>query len=359
MLHPEKLSATTFTSGKLAMPVFNPEHLLCLTDATGVMQHALRSLPNRKEGYCTDDNARALLLTIFAWKLGRYPGILKLMPVYLSFVHYMQREDGYFDNFMSYNKAIIPNDNSEDAYGRALMALGYLICDGPSMQYKRTGEELFMRAYPHIHGLVSLRGIANSLIGLCRFITHAPDNRKRETVSYLADKLITEYARYSDNEWKWFEDILAYDNAIIPLALLHAYEVTQYPPYLKAGLESGAFLESKVFRNDILCIIGSNGWYRKNQDAALFDQQPVDAMALVLFYQQAFYVTGNREFAEKMNKCYQWFTGRNILCLSLYDAGTGGCADGLQEDRVSENQGAESTIAYWISHFAVCETLDK
>lgn len=359
MLHSEQFDAGILIPESVTIPVFNPEHLFNLTDTTGMIQHALRTFPNRKEGYCIDDNSRALLLTILAWKQGKHPEALKLMPVYLSFIHYMQREDGYFDNFMSYNKTIIENDNSEDAYGRTLMALGYLISAGPSVQYVKTAEELFMLAYPHVHRLTSLRGIANSLIGICRFISTISDNQKKEVVIHLADKLAAEYIRYSDKDWKWFENILAYDNAMVPLALLHAYEVTHYNIYLKIALESASFLESKVFRDDILYPVGNDGWCRKGEDTALFDQQPIDAMAMVLFYQQAFYVTGNSEFLVKMSKCYEWFMGRNVLGLPLYDEETGGCSDGLQSDRVNENKGAESTIAYWISYFAVCETLSR
>jgi hypothetical protein len=272
----------------------------------------------------------------------------------------MQMENGYFHNFMHYNKAIVTDGGSEDAYGRTLIALAYLIQDGPSQVMIRTGEEIFQQAYSQVDQLVSLRGIANSLTGICIFVkSHPEDSQKKETIIKLADWLVQEYVKYSDDNWKWFEEILAYDNAMLPLALLHAYEITRYPTYLQVAIEAMSFLESKVFRKGVLYPVGNNGWCRKGGSTALFDQQPIDAMAMALFYKQAFQVTGHKIFIAKITSTYQWFMGANALQLPLYDKLTGGCSDGLQPDRVNENQGAESTISYWISYFTVSEILNK
>ncbi|MBW8687521.1 glycosyltransferase [Chitinophaga rhizophila] len=342
------------------LPSFNPEHLLNLTDSTGMIQHALRTMPNRKEGYCTDDNSRALMLTALAWHQGRYPEALKLMSVYLSFVHYMQTDDGYFHNFMRYDKQIIFDGSSEDAYGRTIMALGYLVAFGPAPQMMKTAEDIFLKAAPHMDNLVSLRGIANSLVGLCVFAKSQDNNSQQlELINLLADKLIAEYHRYSEDSWCWFEEVLTYDNGILPLALVHAYEITRNDSYLQTALEAIHFLETKVFHDDILYPVGNDGWASKGGDTALFDQQPLDAMAMVLFYQQAYQVTGDKHHLDRLMQSWQWFLGSNALGLPLYDEITGGCADGLQPDRVNENQGAESTIAFWISYFAVAQTLNQ
>lgn len=345
---------------KTVLPPFNPDHLLNMTDSTGIIQHALRVTPNRKEGYCTDDNSRALLLTVLAWHQGRYPEALKLMSVYLSFIHYMQMDNGYFHNFMRYDKQIIFDGSSEDAYGRTLMALGYLVENGPSPQIIRTAEDIFLKAVPNMETLISLRGIANSLVGLCVFAkSHTSDTDMMRSIVQLADKLVHEYNRYREDDWCWFEEVLTYDNAIIPLGLLHAFEITRQETYLHIAQEAISFLESKVFHDDILYPVGNNGWCSKGGTTALFDQQPIDAMAMVLFYQQALHVTGDQQYLHKMKQSWQWFMGANALGLPLYDDLTGGCADGLQQDRVNENQGAESTLSYWISHFALAQTLHK
>lgn len=342
------------------MPELNLRHIESLTDLTGIMQHAMFAMPNRKEGYCIDDNSRALLLSIWICKNKKSGLATRLLPIYLSFIHYMQNEDGYFRNFMSYAKVSDEERGSEDSFGRTLMALGYLINEGTSSLLVRTGQELFSKAYAHVHTLRSLRGIATSVIGICQFIKyHYPDDLKRDMVIELSDKMIGMYTEHKDDAWHWFEPVLTYDNAMLPLALLNAYEVTQNEEYLTVAFESMHFLESKVFHKDILRPIGNLGWCKKGGAAAQFDQQGIDVMAMVLFYQQAYRITREQEYLDRMYKSYRWFLGSNDLKLPLYDAATGGCADGLHSDGINLNQGAESTLAYWISHMVVASALKE
>lgn len=346
-----------FTKAK--MPGLNFRHISNLTDQTGIIQHAVFSMPNRKEGYCIDDNARALLFALWAYKHNKKDQALRdQLMVYLSFIHYMQSEDGYFRNFLSYTKAAPEHRGSEDSFGRSMMALGYLINEGPSNLLIRTAQGIFNNAYPHVHKLTSLRGIANTIVGVCQYIKfHYPDDRKRNMVIELSDKMIAQYNDNKSSDWHWFEPILTYDNAMLPLALLNAFEVTQQEEYHTIAFESMAFLESKVFYNDTLRPIGNEGWHKWGGPIAQFDQQPIDVMAMVLFYQQAFRLTGEQVYLDRMYKSYQWFLGNNDLQLPLYDPSTGGCADGLHAEGINLNQGAESTLAYWISHLVIAESL--
>jgi hypothetical protein len=343
------------------MPKMNYEHINNLTDQTGIIQHAVYNMPNRKEGYCIDDNSRALLMAIWACKNNKKDQKApQLLPVYLSFIHYMQTEDGHFRNFMSYTRECFEERGSEDSFGRTIMALGFLINEGPSQFLRRTGQEIFAKAYHHVKELVSIRGIANSVIGLCQFIKyHFPDDLKTNMVTQCCDKMVAMYKENKRERWHWFEPILTYDNAILPLALLNAYEITQNEEYLEIAFESMAFLESKVFHNDILRPIGNEGWHKRGGPVAQFDQQGIDVMAMVLFYQQAFRVTREQQYLSRMYKSYQWFLGANDLELPLYDPSTGGCADGLHSEGINLNQGAESTLAYWISHVVVALALKE
>ena len=175
----------------------------------------------------------------------------------------------------------------------------------------------------------------------------------------LSDKMVGMYKENKNNSWHWFEPVLTYDNAILPLALLNAYEVTQDEEYLTIAFESMHFLESKVFHNDTLRPIGNQGWCKQNGTTAQFDQQGIDVMAMILYYQQAFRLTREQQYLDSMYKSYQWFLGNNDLRLPLYDAATGGCADGLHSEGVNLNQGAESTLAYWISHLVVASALTE
>jgi hypothetical protein len=345
-----------FTTARL--PDVNFSHIRNLTDDTGMIQHAVYNIPNRKEGYCIDDNARALLLAVWACKDKKNRVAERLLPVYLSFIHYMQTDNGNFRNFMSYTKDCPEEQGSEDSFGRTIMALGYLVNEGTSASLIRTGEEIFVKAWTHTDQLVSLRGIANTIIGICQFIQfNYPDDLKKERVISLSDKMVSMYEDNSTDRWNWFEPVLAYDNAMLPLALLHAYELTKDETYLSVATTAMEFLESHVFHNGILRPVGNQGWCKKGCGPARFDQQGIDAMAMVLYYQQAYRVTHDKTYLSKMVDSYQWFLGTNDLGLPLYDPYTGGCADGLHAEGINLNQGAESTLAYWISHMAVASAL--
>lgn len=342
------------------LPEINFSHIKNLTDNTGIIQHAVFNIPNRKEGYCTDDNARALLLSVFVCKqTGNDKEQLQLLHIYLSFIHYMQTDSGEFKNFMSYAKTTVEERGSEDSFGRTIMALGFLVNEGPSNMFNKTASILFSRAYRHIDQLSSVRGIANSIIGVCQFVKYNyPDDIKTEMVIRLSDKMVNMYKQNSSGNWHWFEPVLTYDNAILPLALLNAYEITGDESYLDIAFEAMTFLESKVFHKGMLSPIGNNGWCEQGKKThAKFDQQGIDAMAMVLYYQQAYRITRDENYLNRMYLSYQWFLGKNELGLSLYDASTGGCADGLHSTEISLNQGAESTLAYWISHMVVAAEL--
>jgi hypothetical protein len=261
---------------------------------------------------------------------------------------------------MNYDKTCPEENGSEDSFGRTIMALGYLIRENSATPLAKTGEEIFVKALPHIDKLVSIRGMANSLIGLCQFIRYNyPDDLNKEIVIRMADKMVRMYAENKTDSWHWFEPVLSYDNAILPLALLHAYELTNNNDYLTIAVEAMSFLEAKVFFEGILRPVGNNGWCKKDGKPAQFDQQGIDAMAMVLYYRQAFRVTKDKTYLSRMIDSYQWFTGVNDLGLSLYDPATGGCADGLHSEGINFNQGAESTIAYWISYMMVAATIAK
>lgn len=343
-----------------AMPVLNLSHVQLLTDDTGIIQHAKFGIPNLKEGYCIDDNARALILSLLAYDQSKNQKALKLMPVYLSFIQYMQREDGNFRNFLSFNRNYLDEVGSEDSFGRTIWSLGYLICAGPNNSYREFGKELFSNSVPHFKNLKYLRAIANTIIGIAYYLNAHPGDELLVTeINRLSKTLKDSYQLNKDNNWNWFEDILTYDNAILPLALLNHYEVTGNKESLKTAMESIEFLNSFSFENGYLNPVGNAGWMKKHGKNPIYDQQALETMAMVLLYSKTFAITKDDQYLSMMQVSYEWFLGKNSLHIPLYDFETHGCADGLQYNSVNRNQGAESTLAYFISHFTVLQAAEE
>ncbi|MDN3585693.1 glycosyltransferase family 4 protein [Pedobacter aquatilis] len=336
------------------MPALNLSHVALLTDDTGIIQHAKFGIPNLKEGYCIDDNARALILSILAYEQDKNQKALKLMPVYLSFIQYMQREDGNFRNFLSFNRNYLDEVGSEDSFGRTVWSLGYLICAAPNNSYREFGRELFSNAVKHFKDLKHIRSIANTIIGIGYYLkAHDGDELLINEINRLSKTLKDAYIANKDGNWHWFEDILTYDNAILPLALLNHYDVTGDLESFEIAMESIEFLNSFSFENGYLNPVGNAGWMKKNGKNPVYDQQALETMAMVLLYYKAFEVTKDDKYLSLMHISYEWFLGRNSLHIPLYDFETHGCADGLQFNSVNRNQGAESTLAYFISHLTV------
>jgi glycosyltransferase involved in cell wall biosynthesis len=341
------------------IPEFSLKHIRRLTDDTGIVQHAKYGIPNLKEGYCLDDNARALIMALMAYQQNKSQEALDLLPIYLSYIHYMQREDGNFRNFLSFTRQYLDEIGSEDSFGRTVWALGYLISCAPNNSYREFARELFFRSVPHFKKLHHLRGIGNTIIGIALYLKAHPDDEAMVgELATLTAALLHAYQVHQQDNWHWFEDKLTYDNAILPLALLHSCEITGDEQVKQVAMASMHFLDSLSFRSGCLSPVGNQGWYSQGEEIPLFDQQAIETMAMVLMYLQAYQTTHQPEFIEKMFISYQWFLGENILRVPLYDHETKGCCDGLQQTAINRNQGAESTLAYLISHLTVLKALE-
>ncbi|SIN67066.1 glycosyltransferase family 4 protein [Algoriphagus halophilus] len=340
----------------LLLPPFSLTHIKRLTDDTGIIQHAKFGIPNLKEGYCLDDNARALLMVLMTYKQKKEEQALELMPIYLSYIHYMQNIDGTFRNFLSFSRTFLDEVGSEDSFGRTIWALGYLIGNAPNDAYYQTGKLVFFEAFPNFEKLNSIRSIANTIIGVSYYLkTNASDEQMMEALKNLTNKLMKAYSVHHSEDWHWFESLLAYDNGILPLALLHSAQITQDPRVQEVALITMEFLEEHTLKDGVLSVIGNKKWYIKDEERSFFAQQPVDAMAMVLMFHQAFLMTGEKEYLNKLFDSFMWFLGENDLRLSLYDFETKGCCDGFENYGINRNQGAESSLAYLISHLTVLQ----
>jgi len=341
------------------MPKFSLAHVVRLTDDTGIVQHAKYGIPNLKEGYCLDDNARALIMALMAYERNNSKEAYELLPIYLSYIHYMQTEDGNFRNFLSFNRQYLDEVGSEDSFGRTIWALGHLIGCTSRNSYREFATEIFHRSFPHFKNLRYLRGIANTMIGISLYLNVYPtDEGMVNELVRLTDVLMTAYEHTHTEDWQWFEEGLTYDNAIMPLALLHSCEITGNEGVKKVALKTMAFLDNLTLSNGYLSPVGNDGWYYKGKTFPVYDQQAIETMAMVLMHFQAYKTFRKPEYIEKMFLSYRWFLGENTLRAPLYDHETKGCCDGLLPTGINRNQGAESTLAYLISHLTVLKAFE-
>lgn len=344
----------------LILPPFSLVHINRLTDDTGIIQHAKFGIPNLKEGYCLDDNSRALLMVLMAYRQMKDIRALEISPVYLSYIHYMQNKDGTFKNFLSFSRNYLDDLGSEDSFGRTIWALGYLMDNAPNDAYYQTGKEVFFNAAPNFEKLNSIRSIANTMIGICYYLKTNPiDDSMTERLRNMAHNLIKHFEKNESDDWNWFESLLAYDNGILPLALLHSAEILNEDKVLEVAVKSMQFLTTHTLNENYLSIIGNEKWYKKNGERSVFAQQPIDAMSMVLMYHRAYLVTKDKEYLNKLYTSFLWFLGENDLRMSLYDFETKGCCDGFESYGVNRNQGAESSLAYLISHLTVLQAYEE
>jgi glycosyltransferase involved in cell wall biosynthesis len=335
------------------LPELKLDHLFRMSDSTGIFQHASFTVPNFAEGYCTDDNARALLLTLMLQHLGHEsPQIAALTATYAAFLnHAFDRSSRRFRNFMSFDRHWLEEVGSEDCQGRALWALGLCVAQAGQGSLQMLAAHLFEQALPAITELVSPRSWAFALLGIDEYLQRLNGDRLVNQVrEALTAKLMQRYADTANDGWHWFEDLVSYANARLPQALILSGRRTNDASVLETGLKALRWLvklqtsEAGFFRP-----IGSNGFFRRGRDRAQFDQQPIEAHATVGACIAAHQATGEIQWVIEARRAFEWFLGRNDLGLALYDAGTGGCHDGLQVDRLSQNEGAESTLAFLIA----------
>lgn len=340
------------------VPGFRMDRLRRLTDDTGVIQHALYTLPNAHYGYSIDDQARALIVALKHFNLsGRWES-LDLATTYLRFLNYAQLEGGRFHNFMSFDRHWEDTVGSEDSNGRVVWALGYTTLTGVEEDLQMTARTMLLRSYPWLGRLEHLRSRAFAILGLYYYLRTEPgDLDARALVGQYADALVAAFDGNASSDWQWFEDILTYSNGRIPHSLLLAYLVTWNRRHLEVARASLDFLlkVAHVDGPEYISLVGQDGWYRRKGAYTRFDQQPVDANGLVDVCLAAYQLLGDRRYLSEAHQAFDWYHGRNALGVPLYCDHTGGCCDGLTPYGPNRNQGAESTIAYLLSYLNMVE----
>ena len=329
-------------------PKVKLNHLKNMTDNFGIIQFANNAVPDKSSGYTLDDNARALIVSVLHDNLFKSGESSELTKVYLNFIKNSQEPDGNFRNNYFNNNEIL-DSHSEDSFGRAVWALGYALNKLKNQELKDKSKFIFDNSLGKMKSFGSPRANAKMLIGLYYYYKTYPSEEVLEKIREIANYLVGLYLQESSENWQWFEQNLTYSNAKLPEALFLAYEVTKDQKYLDIAKKTLDFLSNLIFVEGQLSPIGQSGWYKKNGKRAFFDQQPLDASSMVLLYLTAFDVLKEKQYYDKAILAFNWFLGKNHLKQMIYNEVTGGCHDGLGKYSINLNQGAESTVSYFMA----------
>ncbi len=344
-------AARTLERRRPELPEVDLAHVQLMTDDTGMLQHATFDIPRYSDGYCLDDNARALLLMTHLEEAGtEEPHVVRVLATrYLAFVnHAFDETSGRFHNFLTYARSWHDGPGSDDSHGRALWALGAVIGRSSDPGRRGLSARLFHRALPATPLLTSPRAWAYALLGIDEYLRAFEGDSNVEAMrAELATKLMDRFRASQSADWLWFEDRLTYCNARLPQALLASASRMGDAELADVALRSLDWLVTQHLAPDgTFAPVGSNGFYVRGAPRASFDQQPVEACGMVSACLDAHRLTGQSRFLEHARHAFQWFLGQNPREAQVYDARTGGCRDGIHVDRLNENQGAESTLSF-------------
>jgi len=323
-------------------------HLDRMTDSTGLIQHAIYSIPRRESGYTTDDNARALRLCVRLWGRRSDERMLNRVAIYLSFLEHARCPVRGFHNFLSYQRDWLDAAGTGDCQGQAVLAIAEVLGSSLPQGFRELARELIEGVLPTLADLRSLRAQAYVVLAwgqLCE--AGVRDVEQFETVAQQAARRLVEcYQRSKRSDWPWFEAQMTYANAVLPQALFVAARCWPDEPLLELAEESFAFLDHVTTVDGVFWPIGNSDWYPHGEAKSLYDQQPVEASTMADAALTAFASGAEGKYLETFRRAHAWFHGHNSLGEKLADVESGGCCDGLVPSGVNRNQGAESTFAW-------------
>ena len=349
---PKMVRVRTLGEKPADLPVWRLDHLARLTDSTGLFQHAIYTIPNYAEGYCTDDNARALILTVLLEELGLEQAFTEKGARYAAFLHHaLDPGLGRFRNFMGYDRQWLEDVGSDDSHGRAIWALGMCVGRSKRRDYQFWAAQMFEMALPPVAEMTSPRCWCFALLGIHEYCKRlSGDRRASQMRETLMTRLVDMYDHHADQDWPWFENSLSYDNARLSHALIVSGKAGGNDRAIEMGFESLRWLfKIQTAPQGHFRPVGSNGFYTRGGQIAQFDQQPLEAAAMVSACLAAYRATEDHGWLRDARTAFEWFLGRNDLGQPLYDAASGGCRDGLHADRTNQNQGAESTLSFLLA----------
>ena len=349
----KSFATKTLDQAPRELPEMKLDHLSRMTDSTGMFQHAIFTVPNFSEGYCTDDNARAFILAVLLDEMEKEPeSVRTLATTYAAFLHHaFDSRTRRFHNHLSFDRRWLDAQGSEDSHGRALWALGMGVGRSPYRSFQVMSGQVFAQALSTVMTFSSPRAWAFSLFGIHEYLQRLSGDRLAHQIrESLITRLMELFDRTARPDWPWFEDVLSYDNAKLAHALILSGRATGQTPVFERGLQALRWLaEVQTADSGDFRPIGSNGFYPRGGARATFDQQPIEAHSMISACLEAYRATADVWWYEHAQRVFDWFLGWNDLGLELYSPSTGGCRDALHVDRVNQNQGAESTLAFLLS----------
>lgn len=324
------------------------DHLDCMTDGTGLIQHAIYSIPRRVSGYTTDDNARALRLCSRLWCQHPEESMLRRVGIYLSFLEHARTHRGGFHNFMDYQRNWLDAEGTGDCQGQAVRALAEVLASNLPEGYRAVAGELLEAMLPTLADMRSLRAQAYVVLAWGHlWASGVKDIDSLENIAWSAAcRLAESYQRSCRLDWRWFEPRMTYANAVLPHAMFVATRRWPNESFLEIATATFDFLDRSTTVNNVFCPVGNDGWHAHGEDKASFDQQPIEAAVMADAALAAHEVLDDDKYLATFRRTCDWFHGGNSLQLTLVDVPSGACYDGLQPCGVNHNQGAESTLAY-------------
>lgn len=326
-----------------------PGHLKRLSSPCGIIEFCRRAEPDYTSTYNVDDNSRAALTAAKLYCITNDKLYLKLLSWYTGFLYRHVMERAPLRHGYVLRKGVTKEKISQDSLGRLLWASSWILSEDSLSGFHDIVFPLFKISLAHYFHFNHVRPTASALCGLCRLYAAAPSDEMEKAIALGAGYLIAELEKNKKKDWIWFENALTYENARLPQALFEAYKETGDEKTLQCAEESLKFLRRVVFKNGVFVPVGSRGWYPYNKQRALYDQQPVEAGSMTECLVSAYEATENRDYIKEAHLCYAWYTGKNTLGVSMLNAENGGVYDGLWENSVNKNQGAEALLSHLLS----------
>jgi len=340
------------------LPEIKMEHLEKMTTHFGLIQFSKINQPDPKSGYTLDDNARAMVAMCMHYELTADKSDLTAIQTYLDFMKFCLQHSGSFLNYIYIDENFTEQNNTvnlDDANGRAIWALGFLISKKSILPEEMitTAISLLNKSLPHLETIFSTRALAFIIKGLYFYDKEFSSIDNILLIKRLANRIMQMYEHEATKDWEWFESYLTYANSILPEAMLCAYIVTGNERFKTIARESFDFLLSVIFNENGIEVISNKSRYKRGGEAGEFGEQPIDVAYTIMTLNEFYQEFKEEAYLNKLIVAFNWFLGENRLNQIIYNPCTGGCYDGLEENNVNLNQGAESTVSYLIARLTV------